>query len=60
MESIFSNEKIMVLDTFFYEEEIIYHVENYLKQHDIQLNRNEIKNYISFLFEEGYIKYGYL
>jgi hypothetical protein len=51
-----SNVKIAILDAFFYEEETILYVENYLKHHEIQLNRDEIKCFITELFNEGYIK----
>lgn len=53
---MFSNLKIMILDTFFYEENTIFHVENHLKYHGIKSNRNKVKFYISELFYDGYIK----
>lgn len=56
MGTVFSNVKMMILDTFFFEENTIFHVENHLKYYGFKLNRDEIKDYISELFEEGYIK----
>lgn len=47
---------MMIVDTFFYEENTIFHVENHLKYCGFKLNRDEIKGYILELFEEGYIK----
>lgn len=55
MRADFSNAKIIILDTFFYEEQTIFHIENYLKHQGIQLNRDEIKYLITELFNEGYI-----
>jgi len=52
----YSSIKVAILDTFFYEEETLFHVVNHLDNHGIQLERDKIKSYLSELLQEGLIK----
>ncbi|WP_326514198.1 hypothetical protein [Clostridium intestinale] len=48
--------KITVLDAFKYEEETIFHVENYLKNTGIQIERYTVISILSELLKEGLIE----
>lgn len=50
------NAKMIILDTFFYEEVTIFHVENHLQNHNLAVNRTEIKRIVFELLKEGLIK----
>jgi hypothetical protein len=52
----YSYKKIAILDAFRYEEETIFHVENYLKNNDVQVERYKIINILSELLKEGYVE----
>jgi hypothetical protein len=57
MDIVYPNIKIIILDTFFYEEETISHVENYLRYQNIHnYTRDEIKRYILELLKEDFLK----
>lgn len=48
--------KLTVLDSFKYEEETIFHVENYLKSNMIQIERYTVISILSELLKEGLIE----
>lgn len=46
----------LILRTFIYEENTIFHVENYLKSKGINEPRDDIKLRLSLLLQEGFVK----
>ncbi|WHX98039.1 hypothetical protein [Neobacillus sp. DY30] len=47
----------LILETFIYEENTIFHVENFLKHKNIKLTRKEIKERLNDMLQTGFIKF---
>lgn len=46
----------LILQTFIYEENTIFHVENYLKSKGIHITRDKVKLRLYLLLQEGFLK----
>lgn len=49
--------KMLILETFFYEENTIFQVENRLTHKNVKLKRNKIKEMLNELILDGYLTY---
>lgn len=47
----------LILETFIYEENSIFHVENFLNHKNLKLTRKEIKDWLNELLQNGFLTF---